>query len=306
MASGPPSHELDARPGYVPVGRARLFYRDTGQGHPIVILHGGPDFDHNYLLPEMDRLAGSFRLIYYDQRGRGRSAEGVRPEDVTITSDVEDLDEVRRHFGLESIALLGHSWGGVLAMEYAVRHPDRVAQLILMNSAPASYRDRLLFRQHLLALRSPGDNERMKHLSSSPQFQNGNLAVEAEYYRLHYRPALPRPELVEQVVGRLRTYFNEETVVTARAIEDRLYEQTWLREGYDLLPPLGSHRVRTLVVHGDQDFVPVAVAEHIAEAIPGALLTVLPRCGHFAYLEYPDLVQEQVTAFLKDSLVDPA
>ncbi len=59
------------REGYIPAGNARLYYRDIGQGQPIIVLHGGPDFDHTYLLPDLDRLSDSFRLIYYDQRGRG-------------------------------------------------------------------------------------------------------------------------------------------------------------------------------------------------------------------------------------------
>ena len=86
-----------------------LFCRDVGEGPPIVVVHGGPDFDHPYLLPELDRLTASFRLLYYDQRGRGRSADGVRPEDVTLRSELDDLDRLRSHFGLERVAVLGHS-----------------------------------------------------------------------------------------------------------------------------------------------------------------------------------------------------
>lgn len=96
----------------MPADGHRLFCRDVGVGHPIVVLHGGPSFDHTYLLPELDRLADAFRLVYYDQRGRGRSAQGVRPEDVSLRSEIDDLDRVRSHFGLESVAVLGNSWGG--------------------------------------------------------------------------------------------------------------------------------------------------------------------------------------------------
>ena len=135
------------RESRIPVGHASLYARDIGRGQPIIVLHGGPDFDHSYLLPDLDRLADAFRLIYYDQRGRGRSADHVRPEDVTLASEVADLDEVRRHFHLESSALLGHSWGAVLALEYALRHATRVSHLILMNPAPASASDLALFRK---------------------------------------------------------------------------------------------------------------------------------------------------------------
>src|SRR5437667_3047988 len=102
------------RESRIAVGKASLYSREIGQGQPIVVLHGGPDFDHSYLLPDMDRLSDSFRLLYYDQRARGRSADGVRAEDVTLASDIADLDNVREHFRLASTVVLGHSWGTVL------------------------------------------------------------------------------------------------------------------------------------------------------------------------------------------------
>src|SRR6266849_6986121 len=119
------------RESRIPAGNASLYAREIGRGQPIIVLHGGPDFDHSYLLPDLDRLADAFRLIYYDQRGRGRSADQVLPEEVTLASEMDDLEMVRQHFHLESPALLGHSWGTVLALEYALRHPERVSLMIL-------------------------------------------------------------------------------------------------------------------------------------------------------------------------------
>src|SRR3954462_3523120 len=92
-ASAPPAR--DARERRVAIGKGTLWAREIGQGPPIVVLHGGPDFDTRYLLPGMDRLADSYRLVYYDQRGRGKSADGWQPEDVTIDSKMTDLDRVR-------------------------------------------------------------------------------------------------------------------------------------------------------------------------------------------------------------------
>jgi pimeloyl-ACP methyl ester carboxylesterase len=143
-----------------------LFCRDIGHGHPIVVVHGGPDFDHCYYLPELDRLADSFRLVYYDQRGRGRSGHGVRPEDVTLGSEIEDLDLVRSRFGLASVAVLGHSWGGVLAMEYAIRHPDRVSQLLLLDTAPASAGDWRQLRESFARHRPAEDRADMEAIAA--------------------------------------------------------------------------------------------------------------------------------------------
>ncbi len=285
--------------GHVPTDRARLYYRTVGEGRPIIVLHGGPDFDHYYLLPEMDRLADSFRLVYYDQRGRGRSNGAVEPDQVSLHSEIQDLNCVRRHFGLDSVAVLGHSWGGLLAMEYATRYPDRVSHLILVNTAPASAEDSLAFRQHLLRTRPAGDVERMRALASSARYQAGDLEAEAEYYRLHFSVALRQPERLEQLIGRLRAYFSREGVLTARAIEQRLYDETWRSGGYDLIPKLQAIDIPTLVLHGENDVVPVALAARIAQAMPCGRLVVLEGCGHFAYLESSDSVHEHVEALFE-------
>src|SRR4051812_3936836 len=154
----------------IAVGGASLYARAIGRGQPVVVLHGGPDFDSGYLLPDLDRLKDAFRLFYYDQRGRGRSAEGVRPEDVSLSSDLEDLDKVRQHFGLKAPALLGHSWGAVLALEYALRYPTRVSRLIIMNPAPASASDLALMRKAYLE-KLGADADRQREIVASAAYQ---------------------------------------------------------------------------------------------------------------------------------------
>lgn len=293
----PVRHPSDrgALEGHVPIDGAQLFYRAIGEGPPIVVLHGGPDFDHVYLVPELDRLADSFRLLYYDQRGRGRSAGDVSPDEVCIASEIEDLDAVRSWFGFDSVALLGHSWGGLLAMEAATRMPDRVSHLILMNSGPGSAQDWAVLRREMRRNRPPGDVERMRAIAATAEFRAGDLEAEAEYYRIHFRSTLRQPDLLEHLLKRLRAHFDEKGVLRARAIEQRLYGETSDSPGYDLHPKLGLLETPTLVLHGEDDFVPTALAARIAETMPRARLSVL-ACGHFAYLERPEDVYEQVVA----------
>jgi proline iminopeptidase len=278
--------------------------RELGAGLPIVVVHGGPDFDHEYLLPELDRLAEQFRVLYYDQRGRGRSFTGEGPDDVTIESEIEDLDRVREWTGARSVALLGHSWGTLLATEYAVRHPDRVSHLVLLNSAPASYADALELRRGLGALRTPAEAARMAALRADPGYLHGDLEADAALYRIHFRPAVRDREQLERIVGRLRVAFTPEGIVAARAIEDSLYLETWSREDYDLLPQLAQLRVPTLVLHGDRDFIPLDIARRLASAIPDARLVVLADCGHFAHLEHPNLVCDAIARLVSGTRSD--
>jgi proline iminopeptidase len=288
----------EASEGVVDVGSARLFIRQIGSGPPIIVVHGGPDFDHAYFLPELDRLASHARLVYYDQRGRGRSADGVAAEDVTVASEVTDLDAIRRSIGLEAIGVLGHSWGSLLAMEFATRHPDRVTHLVLMDTAPASHADWTSLRDHMRALRGPDGVERMREIAAGEAFRSGDITAEAEYYGIHFGPTVRDPALLARIVQRLRLHFDPAGILLARAIEQRLYDETSNLPGYDLRPALATLNVPTLLLHGEHDFIPVDVAAHIADALPRARLSVLPAVGHFAFVERPDLVQDEVARFL--------
>lgn len=293
LVSGP--HE--AR---IPAGNASLYARQTGSGPPIIVLHGGPDFDQTYLLPDMDRLSDAFRLIYYDQRGRGRSADGVRPEDVTLASDIADVDAVREHFKLTTTAVLGHSWGTVLALEYALRHPDRVSHLILMNPAPASTADFEQFRTERLA-RLGADLERLKAARATDGYKAGDPEAVAAYYRIHFEQALARRADYERLMRLFRPSFTtSEAILKARQVEDRLMAETWSRDGYDLLPKLRNLTIPTLVIWGDHDFIPSFTSEHIAQAVPGARRVTMKDCGHFAYLECPGPVRKEIDRFFRD------
>ncbi len=287
--------------GYIPVGDTKLYYREIGHGHPLLIFHGGPDFDHTYLLPEMDRLSDRFRLIYYDQRGRGKSAENVQPEEVTIESEVKDIEALREYFQLETLAVLGHSWGAVLALEYALRHPQRVSRLILMNAAPVSHEDYLLLRRDRRA-RSPDDIEQLQILFSEAKYQAGDPDTVAVYYRIHFRAALRQPEHLEKVIHSLRASFTKEGILKARAVEKQLMHETWLSNEFDLLPELSQLDIPTLVMHSDHDFIPVECAAHIAQAIPQARFVLLKECGHFSYLECPREVRKEIDRFFGNNL----
>ncbi|HEY7401940.1 MAG TPA: alpha/beta hydrolase [Candidatus Angelobacter sp.] len=292
------------RETHVPVaGGAQLYVREIGQGPAIVVLHGGPDFDQSYLLPEMDRLSDKFRLIYYDQRGRGRSAENVRPEDVSIESEMEDLDAVRRHFQLNTVVLLGHSWGTVLALEYATRHPERVSRLILMNPAPASAADLQQFVKERQE-KWPEQMEKRKAIAATAAYKEADPEAVTAYYRPHFKPALARSEDYDKLITRMHAAFIRQGsagILKARAVETRLVNDTWAKPGYDLLPKLNSLKIPTLVIYSDHDFIPTATAEHIAQAIPGARMVTLKDCGHFPYMECPDAARRQIDAFFNGS-----
>ena len=218
--------------GYIPVKGAEIYYREVSPNakqdrQPIILLHGGFDLDHTYFLPDMDRLADTYRLIYYDQRGRGKSAGNV--ESLSIESEMRDLDAVREYFGLESVGLLGHSWGGVLVMEYTIRHPERVSHMILVGTGPASQEDIELYLREWGRRKAPYE-EAIKALLSSESFKEGDPKALADWYRIYFSTTIKEQEALDKLNLRLEGFTNE-LVLRGRAIENRLWGETWGRKG---------------------------------------------------------------------------
>jgi proline iminopeptidase len=280
------------RETFAPVDGAELYCRETGQGQPLVVIHGGPDFDHRYLLPDMDRLADSYRLIYYDQVGRGRSRGKVPLEEIGIERYVADLDGVRRHLGMDSMAVVGHSWGGVVAMHYAVRHPGRVSHLVLMKHRAGQLRRPMLVRRERLA-------RRLKHAEGLAEliagFERADPDAVAEFYRIEYSTTFKHPA----EAARLNLTWTREQILSGRAIENRLMEGPIWKKGFTFLPELRKVRAPTLVIHGDIDFIPLECDTHIVGAIPGARLVVLRDSGHFPYVDAPDPLRAALDDFFE-------
>src|SRR2546430_5408039 len=158
----------------VDLNGVRIYTRRVGDGPPsVVVLHGGPGAHHDYLLPQYDRLAHGRTLLYYDQRGGGRSPV---PRDTPVgwREHVADLEALRDHWGLDRVALLGYSWGGLLALLYALAHPARIDRLALVSAAPltAAWRAEV---EHRPAARlaqpglAPGRRQRPRTRPSRPE-----------------------------------------------------------------------------------------------------------------------------------------
>ena len=122
----------------VAVNGTELFVKRLGAGEPIVVVHGGPLLEHGYLLEHLEPLAEDYELIFYDQRLSGRSAARADPGSIRLATLVDDIEALREALELGRIHLMGHSWGGMLAMRYAIAHPDNLRSLLLLDSMAAS------------------------------------------------------------------------------------------------------------------------------------------------------------------------
>lgn len=262
-----------------------LFEQRIGAGPEVIVLHGGPGAHHDYLRPGMDALATGRTLVYYDQRGGGRSVV-ARDVPVGWREQVADLDALRDVWGLGRLHLLGYSWGALLAMLYAVTHPERVASLALLSPAPAAMRERAVYDDALAARNATPELLAARHALQQSGLRTQDLAAYNQ-------------RLFELAVA---GYFHD----PARArdlhpfrVTGRTQQEVWhsLGETFDLRPALTHLDVRAIVVHGDDDPIPLATAQATAEALRAPCI-VLPNCGHVPYVEAPEAFVAALDPFL--------
>jgi len=188
-------------------------------------VHGGPDFDHEYLLPEMDRLASSCHLFLYDQRGRGRSFDGTAPELVSMAAEVADLEQIRLAGGLDAMAIVGHSWGGLVALEYTLAHPDRVTNLVdegfdmairIGRPADSSLVARKLCDVRIVVVGAPAYFDRMGEPAAPDELAGHDCIVDTNFREPDRWPlrSLTGETLAVRVGGRIR-YSNAEACLRA-------------------------------------------------------------------------------------------
>lgn len=236
-----------------------------------MVLHGGPGAHHDYLLPGFDALARGRELIFYDQRGGGRSPV---PRDVPVgwREHVLDLEELRQQWRLEQLTLAGYSWGGLLALLYATEFPTRVARLALVSPAPAWREARVEFERRFAERNlAPGLQQERAALRASGLRERDPVGYSRRLFELSVVPYFSDPARAHDL--------------TPFRVTGRTQQEVWASLGdFDLRPELPGLTVPAIVLHGEADPIPVGSAQTLAELL-GAEFYPLPRCGHVPYIE---------------------
>ena len=120
------NQEIIVKSGVQSINGTELFVKTMGKGEPILIVHGGPGLSHDYYLPHLESLAQDHQLIFYDQRVSGASLMNVDSSSINLDAFIEDIEALRKKFGIRVINLMAHSFGGLIAMNYAIKYPEKV------------------------------------------------------------------------------------------------------------------------------------------------------------------------------------
>ena len=281
MSDGPAAAAVEA---VVPINGVSLFTRITGSGPRVVVLHGGPGAHHDYLLPQFDALARGRALHYYDQRGGGRSPV-ARDVAVGWQEQVADLDALLEYWSMIPATILGYSWGALLALLYATRHPARVASMALVSPAAGTAQGRQEFERRLAERsRDPRILGAREELQRSGLRERDPEAYRLRLFELSVAGYFYRPEQARNL--------------TPFRVTGRTQDAVWRSLGqYDLTAELGRLRIPSLVMHGRHDPIPLSTAEQTAKLL-GARLEILEHAGHVPYVEAFDRFVALLDGFL--------
>ena len=258
----------------------------------LLVLHGGPGADHCYMLPQMLHLGERYDLIFYDQRGGGRSKSDARIP-ITWRTHVEDLGAIVGEFGLEPLSIVGYSWGAMLALLYTIEqrgNPHLVppARLALINPAPLTLEYRRQFEAEF------------SRRQQSPEIQKLREELAASGLK-EKDPAAHRQRAFELGVAGYFSDPHKASDLTPFRVVARVQQSVWDSLGdFDLSKDLKGIKIPTFMVHGRDDPIPLASSVEAARAL-GTNLAVLDECGHVPYVEQPQKLFAALDSFLDET-----
>ena len=260
--------------------------RGSGSGTPLIVVNGGPGFDHGYVHlgdPIWNRLEKTRTVVFYDQRGNGQSSALKPGQSCTLADQINDLDALRAHLGFDRIDLFGHSWGGYLVMAYSARHPEHLHKLVICDSAAPKWSDtKFLFGDIF-----PETTTRMDALNFADTLGDKSATTQSiAFYvtMLFYSPEKRDAAMPVLLKSDFHKNINEMVVGDLAR--------------FDLNPELAKFNFPTLVITGRYDInVAPSVAWKIHRAIPGSQFIVFERSGHIPYFEEPEAFANALEKF---------
>jgi proline iminopeptidase len=270
-----------AQSGKLSVRGYRLYWKSIGTPTrgTVLALHGGPGATHDYLLSFADLASTGYRVVFYDQLGCGRSELARDVSEYSVDRDVEDLDAVRTQLGLGPVHLIGSSYGGLLAIAYALAHPEGLTTLVSASGladVPLTVREMQRLKREL----PPATVATMERYESRGEFQAPEyLTAVMEFYRRHLCRLDPWPMEVSYSLD----HISIPKYGTMNGPNE--FTITGTIRNWDATARLGEIHVPTLVTTGRYDEVTPLVAQSIHRGIRGSELRVFEQSSHLAFWE---------------------
>lgn len=285
------SREWDRHP--VPVEGYQVMAFTAGSGpRTVLMVHGGPGCPSRYLRDSHQALVDhGFRLVTWDQLGCGESDRPIDPALWTIERFVDEMEAVRAGLELDAVDVIGQSWGGVLGLEYLLRHPERVRTFVAADTAFDLARMQRGFEQKKQALGTETITMMARHeaegTTDHPEYQ---AAVTLLMYR-HVCRVHPWPESLTWCMQNLGEQ------VFSRLFGPYFFQCTGTLRDWDRMDALQTVDTPVLLVHGEHDYIVPELAAMASDRLPNATLAFFPGCSHMPFFEAPEQYLDALTSF---------
>jgi len=271
---------------FINSNETKLYYKEFGTGNPILVLHGGPGVDHKYML-NLKALAKYYRLIFVDQRGNGKS-KITNYNTLTFKYFTSDLDNIREYLKIDKWIVIGHSFGGFVALEYVLRYAQCVSQLVLIDTGFNAIQVQEEAPKILLKWDYPEKVSKWAH-----KFFNGNISLfQIPYVFLKFGKAY---------------FYRYNIKIFMKSISGKHTLKTvhlWFREyfvGWDIKNKLSLIENPTLIISGENDFqFPPNYQRIMAKRINNSQLCIIEKAGHNTPIECPDELISLMLSFFKN------
>lgn len=285
--------------GFIPFRGYRTWYRSVEQGEavpgrlPVLCLHGGPGSNHDYLEPLEALADAGRRVVFYDQLGGGNSDQPHDPTLWTVELFVEEVAAVRQALGLECVHVLGQSWGGMLAMEYALTQPTGLASIVVADS-PASMVQWVAEANRLRADLPPDVQATLlAHEAAGTTDSAEYQAAIMVFYRRHLCRLDPWPECLTRSFEKMMR--NPEVYNTMNGPSE--FHVIGTIKDWDITDRLGEIGVPALIIGGRYDEATPAITETVHRGIPGSEWVIFEQSSHLPHLEEPERFLQVVCDF---------
>lgn len=289
--SNPESETEIVEEGYKSINGTEIFYKRTGSGEPVMIVHGGPVLEHGYLEPDFRPLTEKYELIYFDQRLSGRSSADVDSADIRLDIFVEDIEELRKALDVEKMHLMAHSWGGLLALKYAVKYSSNLNSLILLNSMPASSELWQEESRQVASRTSKQDSLRRREILSSDLFETEPSKAVEQLLILSFRNQFADPSLADS----LNFYIPANYMTRSRLFGNLMVDLV----DYDIRADLDPVTVPALLIYGDKEPAATLSGPDLRSVLSNSRLIIIQNSGHFPFIEQPDTLFSVLQSFLE-------
>ena len=280
----------------------RLYYRVIGQGpDTLIAIHGGPGVDLESIAADFVPLAAHHVVIFYDQRGTGRSTLPADTARLGAEQQIADLDAIRQHFGLARVTLIAHSYGPLLAATYALAHPSAVRRMVFFSPVPPRRGD--FWTRFGKTVASRLDSTQQAQMTAA-NHRLGDASADArqacrDLWAIALRPRLAEPDRTLPLIRSDLCASDPAGIRYGLTVTNRVVMASY--GDWDLRSRLRALTIPVLVVHGEQDAIPMDLVEEWTTSLPHGQLLRVPGAAHFPYVEQPKIVWPAVERFLAAS-----